>query len=155
MRSKVVVMMTIAAGTLLGQYRDEYGRPGGYGDSRYDGPVDDGYAYDQVYDAPPPPPVPAYAYGYRRPPMPGPGCSWVDGYWSFGSGRYFWVNGYWARPPYGGAVWIAPRYNSGRFFAGFWSRPGRAGGGYGYGYRDHGGYGRSDHRYDRGRGYRR
>lgn len=134
MTTKVMAMMTMAAGMMLGQYRDGYGRPAG-------DPRDyDGYGYDEVYHAPPPPPVPAYSYSYRRPPMPGPGCVWVNGYWNFHRGRYTWMNGYWARPPYGGAVWVAPRYGGGRFFAGFWSGPGR--GGYGHGYRG-------------GRGYRR
>lgn len=154
MKTKVVMLAAIAAGTMFAQYRDEYGQPGPYngdpryGDSRYEGPAyDDGYANDQYYTAPPPPPMPAYAVGYRRPPMPGPGWIWVDGYWGWGRGRYLWVNGYWARPPYGGAVWVAPRYNSGRFFVGFWSG-GRRGGAVGFGYR-------GGHRDNHGRGYRR
>jgi hypothetical protein len=100
-----------------GQYNDD----GQYaGDPRYR--ADDG---DPAYDgnsegiyAPPPPPVPSYAY--QRPPEPGPGYYWVDGYWSFLGGRYTWVGGYWTRPPYAGGYWVAPRYSSGRFFTGFW-----------------------------------
>ncbi len=54
---------------------------------------------------------PAYYGGYYtpapvRPPCPGPGYTWVDGYW--GSNRV-WVNGYWAAP-YGGSYWASPRY---------------------------------------------
>ncbi|MCU1339211.1 MAG: putative signal peptide protein [Bryobacterales bacterium] len=39
---------------------------------------------------------PSYAY---VPPCPGPGYSWVDGYWSQDYGRNTWVNGYWNAPP--------------------------------------------------------
>lgn len=137
-------MMIFAAAAMFGQpYRDAYGQPGGGGGAYYyDGYYDAGNAYPhRGYVAPPPPRVPVYAYGYRRPPLPGPGCVWVDGYWGFNRGRYVWMNGYWARPPYGGALWVAPRYSAGRFYGGFWSGPGR---GY-YGYRSH-------HNY---RGYRR
>lgn len=45
---------------------------------------------------PPAPPVVA-----AQPPMPGPGYTWVDGYWDNG----VWVNGYWAPPDYG---YVAP-----------------------------------------------
>lgn len=37
-----------------------------------------------------------------RPPCPGPGYAWVDGYWSNSA----WVDGYWA-PPSGGSYFIA------------------------------------------------
>lgn len=64
--------------------------------------------------------------------MPGPGFVWVDGYWSWMRGRYVWVSGYWTRPPFAGGYWMAPRYNRGRFFAGFWAgnRNWHRGGGY-------------------------
>jgi hypothetical protein len=52
-----------------------------------------------------------------RPPCPGPGYVWVDGYRD-GYGR--WFAGYWASPPYAGAYWVAPRYYGGRFVAGYW-----------------------------------
>jgi hypothetical protein len=45
-------------------------------------------------------------YAPVRPPCPGAGYTWVDGYW--GPNRV-WVNGYWAAP-YGGSYWSAPRY---------------------------------------------
>jgi hypothetical protein len=77
-----------------------------------------GYDGNQGDYAPAPPPIPSYAY--QRPPMPGPGYYWVDGYWNFIGGRYAWVGGYWAVPPYTGGYWVAPRYSSGRFFRGFW-----------------------------------
>ncbi len=66
--------------------------------------------------APPP------ARYYAMPPSPGPGFMWVDGYWYPNGGRYAWRNGYWARPPYAGAYWVAPRYNGGRFYNGYWGR---------------------------------
>ncbi len=38
-----------------------------------------------------------------RPPMPGEGYAWVDGYWNWGGSRYVWVPGVWNRPTYAGA----------------------------------------------------
>ena len=53
---------------------------------------------------PPGPPVAAYApagpYGYV----------WQPGYYAWTGVGYQWVPGVWARPPYPGAVWIAPRW---------------------------------------------
>lgn len=46
-----------------------------------------------------------------RPPMPGAGYAWVDGYWNWGSNRYVWVPGRWDRPPYQGAYWSHPHYD--------------------------------------------
>ena len=82
--------------------------------------------------APPPPRVLAV-----RPASPGPGWLWVEGYWYPVAGRYRWHAGYWTRPPYPGAVWIAPRHDGERYFAGYWD----------------GNRGRieHDHRWDRGR----
>ena len=61
-------------------------------------------------------PAPVIAPVYR-PPAPGPGYVWIDGYTdAYG----VWVNGYWALPPYAGAYWIAPRHDRGRFIAGYW-----------------------------------
>jgi len=69
------------------------------------------------YPAPPPPPVVAY-----RPVNPGPGYYWVDGYYYPVGPRYVWRQGYWARPPYRGAVWVAPRYSGKRYYGGYWRR---------------------------------
>ncbi len=105
-------------------YNGQYGN-GQYNNGQYAG--DPAYgAYnggeyngeDQGVYAPAPPPIPEYAY--QRPPMPGPGFIWVDGYWNFLGGRYVWVRGYWMRPPYAGGYWVPPRYSRGRFFLGFW-----------------------------------
>lgn len=67
--------------------------------------------------APPPPRV------VVRPVAPGPDYFWVDGYWYPVSGRYVWHRGYWTRPPYGGAVWVGPRYEGHRYYAGYWNGP--------------------------------
>ena len=67
--------------------------------------------------APPPAPL-----AYAAPPCPGPGYSWVGGYWYPSAGRYFWRAGYWARPPYVGARWVAPRYHGRHYFGGYWRR---------------------------------
>ena len=90
-----------------------------------------------------PAPVP---YVAARPPMPGPGYIWIDGYYD-AYGQF--VPGYWSMPPYAGAYWVTPRYYGGRYYSGYWNGPR----GYGYGYR---GYDRDDFRYrgrDYGRGY--
>ena len=47
----------------------------------------------------PPPPLRYEA----RPPAPGPGFAWVDGYYEPFNGNYRWHPGYWNRPPYAGA----------------------------------------------------
>ena len=65
--------------------------------------------------APPPPRVVAV-----RPAAPGPDFAWIEGYWYPVSGRYHWHEGYWTRPPYEGALWVAPRHEGGQYFAGYW-----------------------------------
>ena len=55
-----------------------------------------------------------------RPASPGPDYTWVDGYWYADGGRYHWHNGYWTRVPYAGARWMAPRYEGGMFYSGYW-----------------------------------
>jgi len=63
-----------------------------------------GVGYGPRYYAPRPV-VPIVAY---RPPCPGPG--------------YAWVNGYWVRPPYVRSYWVAPRYYGGHYYRGYWRR---------------------------------
>ena len=46
-----------------------------------------------------PPPRARYE---RRGPLPGPGYTWINGYWSPQGGQYEWVPGRWDRPPYRG-----------------------------------------------------
>ena len=65
--------------------------------------------------APPPPRV------YARPVAPGPGYVWVDGYWYPVNGHYVWHRGYWTQPPYGGAIWVGPRWEGGRYYNGYWN----------------------------------
>ena len=72
-----------------------------------------------------------------RPPPPGVGFYWVDGYWYPVGRRYKWHSGYWTRAPYADARWVAPRWADGRYFAGYWDGP--------RGHFDH------DHRWDHDR----
>ena len=69
----------------------------------------------QIGTPPPPPRVVRV-----RPVAPGPGYFWVDGYWYPDGRRYRWHEGYWSRPPYEGYHWVAPRYEGGTFFQGYW-----------------------------------
>ena len=103
-----------------GQYDNRQSSDGQYAGDPGNGVYDGDPAYDgqQGVYAPALPPTPNYAY--QRPPMPGPGYYWVDGYWNFVGGRYAWVGGYWMLPPYASGYWMAPRYSGGHFFAGFW-----------------------------------
>jgi hypothetical protein len=71
--------------------------------------------------APPPPPAVIVA----PPPPPAPAYVWVQGYWYPLNGRYRWHDGYWTRPPYEGAVWVAPRHDGERFYTGYWEAGGR------------------------------
>lgn len=68
-----------------------------------------------------PPPAPRVLR--VRPVAPGPGFVWLDGYWYVDGGHYLWHDGYWSRPPYPGAVWVAPRHDGRQFFAGYWDGP--------------------------------
>lgn len=64
---------------------------------------------------PPPPPV-----VYSVPVTPGPEYLWVEGYWYPVGPHWNWHRGYWTRAPYAGARWLAPRYERGEFFEGYW-----------------------------------
>jgi len=76
------------------------------------------------YVAPPPPPPVYYtpAPAYPAPAYVAPGSVWIGGYYYPASPRWAWRPGYWARPPYAGAVWVAPRYHGGRYYGGYWRR---------------------------------
>jgi hypothetical protein len=65
---------------------------------------------------PPPPPRVVRVL----PPRPGTEFLWVDGYWYPVESHYRWHDGYWVRPPYPEAVWVAARYDGGRYAAGYW-----------------------------------
>jgi hypothetical protein len=105
MKTKLMTLLLVAGGSVFAQTRFSIGvhvgAPG--------------------YYRPAPPPAVVTAY---RPPCPGPGYVWVDGYYdAYGN----WFDGYWALPPYAGAYWVAPRLVEGRFYPGYW------GGARGYG----------------------
>jgi hypothetical protein len=61
----------------------------------------------------------------RRPPPPGEGFAWINGYWGNDGRRYVWVPGRWDHPPYAGAYYVHPhydRYQEGwRMHEGYWS----------------------------------
>ena len=67
-----------------------------------------------------PPPAPRVLHVQPR--RPGPDYTWIEGYWyPKANGRgYNWHNGYWTRAPFPGALWVAPRYEGGRFYEGYW-----------------------------------
>ncbi len=99
-----------------------------------------------------------YASGYvgERPPCPGPGYDWVDGYYGPNGG---WIAGYWAAPRY-----YAPArsygYYGGTYFRGDFGRGGNwdrghdrgrdYGGGRGQDFRGHDGGGRDGGGHDGG-----
>jgi hypothetical protein len=70
-----------------------------------------------VYGPPPPPRYAAY-----RPPCPGPGYTWISGYWQPVGRSYEWQAGRWMRPPRAGMVWVSPRYSGRSYYGGYWRR---------------------------------
>jgi hypothetical protein len=112
MKTKMLALLFLAGGSLFAATHVYVGIGVG------GGPV-----YAEGYYAPPPPPPAVYV-----PPCPGPGYSWVSGYWFRVGPRYSWQAGYWRAPYYGG--------------------------GYGYGYRDYGRAYYRDHDRDHDRGRR-
>jgi hypothetical protein len=118
MKRNLLALLVMAGGLSTAMFGQQY--PNGRNvNAQYDNDRWDDDDYDQGVYAPTPPPMPRSAY--RRPPMPGAGFFWVDGYWNFRGGRYNWVAGYWMRPPHVGGAWVRPRYSGGRFYRGFWS----------------------------------
>jgi hypothetical protein len=107
MKSKWLVLFFLAGTSLLAGPRVYFGV--GFGGYYPPAPV-------AVY-APPPAPLVSYAA-----PAPGPGYSWVGGYWYPAGPRYAWRAGYWAPRPYVSARWIGPRYYGGRYYGGYWRR---------------------------------
>jgi WXXGXW repeat (2 copies) len=81
-----------------------------------------------VQIGPPPPP----RIEHVRPAQPGIDYAWVDGYWYPVGHHWKWHKGYWTRAPYAGARWLAPRYEGGQYYEGYWE----------------GGRGRMEHRHD-------
>ena len=77
-KSKLLAVALIAGGTMFAQTRLSVGiGVGGYGPGAY--------------------PPPAYAQQYA-PPCPGPGYTWVNGYWAPQGGRNVWIAGSWRAP---------------------------------------------------------
>jgi hypothetical protein len=105
MKTKLMILAFLAAGSLLAQPRFYAGVRFGYAPA----PV-------AVVAAPP---APLVSY---MPAAPGPGYSWVSGYWHPAGPRYAWHAGYWARPAFVGARWYAPRYYGGHYYGGYWRR---------------------------------
>jgi hypothetical protein len=68
--------------------------------------------------APPPPPPPVVA---APAPYPAYGYVWRPGHYVWTGYGYQLVPGTWVRPPYAGAVWVAPRWTSGPHGA-YWVR---------------------------------
>jgi hypothetical protein len=64
----------------------------------------------------PPPPPRVMVQGVS----PGPGYSYVGGYWYPVSGHYRWHQAYWTRPPYEGAVWVGPNHDGTMYYNGHW-----------------------------------
>src|SRR5215467_3127477 len=100
MKTKLMGLLLVAGGSLFVQSHFtigvQFGAPGYYR---------------------PAPIAPAPVVVAYRPPCPGAGYVWVDGYYD-GYGN--WLDGYWALPPYAGAYRVAPRFVEGRFYPGYW-----------------------------------
>ena len=93
MKTKLLAMMLLAGGSMFAQTRFSIGL--GFG------------SQGAGFYAPP-------AYASNIPPCPGPGYTWVDGYWTNDYGREVWVPGFWNAPPVF-TYRSAPRFDS-RFF---------------------------------------
>jgi len=90
----LLAVALIAGGTMFAQPRVSIGiGVGGYGPGVY--------------------PPPAYAQAYV-PACPGPGYTWVDGYWAPERGRNVWIAGFW-RAPYVDRYRVAPRFVEPRY----------------------------------------
>lgn len=92
MKKKLLVMALLMGGSAFAATHVSIGV--GIGVPAYYG------GYSAGYYAPAPP-VAVY-----RPPCPGPGYSWVNGYWG---PRHVWISGYWAAP-YIGSYWGGGRH---------------------------------------------
>ena len=91
MKTKLLAMMLLAGGSIFAQTRFSIGL--GFGSQ--------GAGF---YQAPP-------AYASNIPPSPGPGYTWVDGYWTNDYGRQVWVPGFWNAPPVF-TGYVAPRFDN-------------------------------------------
>jgi hypothetical protein len=92
MKTKLLAMMLLAGGSMFAQTRFSIGL--GFGAQ--------GAGF---YQAPP-------AYASNIPPCPGPGYTWIDGYWTNDYGRENWVAGYWSAPPVLTGYQVGPRFDN-------------------------------------------
>src|SRR3954464_1899609 len=92
MRSKLTVLMLLAAGAVYAQFN-----------------------IGVRIGSPPPARVVRV-----QPRSPGADYAWIAGYWYPVGNHYKWHDGYWTRPTYSGAQWVAPRYEGNRYYAGYW-----------------------------------
>jgi WXXGXW repeat (2 copies) len=91
---RILALAVIAGGAMFAQTRFSVGiGVGGYNRGYYPPPV-----YDQYV-----------------PECPGPGYTWIEGYWSPQGGRNGWISGYWRRP-YVSGYRMAPRYVEPRYY---------------------------------------
>ena len=91
MKTKLLAMMLLAGGSMFAQTRFSVG-----------------IGFNQA------PPV----YASNIPPCPGPGYTWVDGYWSQNYGQPVWIAGYWNAPVFSTGFGFAPRFDN-HFNGGF------------------------------------
>ncbi len=84
MKTKLLAMMLLAGGAVFAQPRFSVG-----------------IGFDQ---APP-------AYASNIPPCPGPGYTWVDGYWSESYGQPVWIAGYWNAPMFTTSFGFGPSFD--------------------------------------------
>jgi len=85
MKKKLLAMALFTGGAMFAQTRVSIGfGVGGYGPGAY---------------------APVPSYQQVIPPCPGPGYSWVDGYYAPQQGRNVWVQGYWSAP----RTYVQPR----------------------------------------------
>jgi len=92
MKTKLLAMMLLAGSSMFAETRFSVGV--GFGGHR-----------GGFYQAPP-------SYASNIPPCPGPGYTWVDGYWSQAYGRNVWVSGNWYRQPFSAGYEVVPRFDN-------------------------------------------
>jgi WXXGXW repeat (2 copies) len=112
MKTKVLAMMLVAAGSMFAQARVSVG-------------VGVGAAGGGYYPQGP-------SYAANIPPSPGPGYIWADGYWSQNYGGSVWVPGYWYLPAFNNSYYGG--YSSGYYGGGYYGGGYYGGSYYGGGY---------------------